>query len=539
MTVLRSKILLVCTLVALLAAAPVALGDWNDGDPYNMHFPQLPSLYGWGVSLGIELADDWLCTETGPVSDIHFWYSWQGDNESEFEWVDVAIYSDMQGGVSGPNERLWSRTFHPTDFTVRYYGHGDQGWLEPLDIWLWPDHQGCYQMNIEGIDGPFVQEQDNVYWLGIVVAPSTGQPGWKTSLQHWNNGAVLQGGPDVVEPLTGESLDMAFVIESSLGDDCNYPVPVELSLADLPYISTNTTCGRDDDYNDTCLGDYDGGEDIIYEVNVTQAMDVRIILDPCGTISTGIVLDDSCPPDSSCLAQSTSAEAIPHGFCVHLEPSTYYIMIDSHPLSDCIPEFTLTVEEYSLDNDDCAYAEPVGDVVDQPFDTMCATFDGGGGCMTGPNIWYCYTATCTGYVTVSLCGSSYDTALAVYNGCACSPLGDMIACNDDYCGVQSQITFLAVVGNDYLIEVGGYSDYTGEGLLSVACERPPGDDCGDPVLVTPDMNPGRYTNTTCGRGDDYNNTCLGNYDGGEEIIYQLNLTVAGDYRIVLDPCGGL
>ncbi|UCC97596.1 MAG: hypothetical protein JSW66_17350, partial [Phycisphaerales bacterium] len=43
------------------------------------------------------------------------------------------------------------------------------------------------------------------------------------------------------------------------------------------------------------------------------------------------------------------------------------------------------------DNDDCAGAQPVGDVEDLRFDTRNATFDGPGHCTQSPNLWYCYT----------------------------------------------------------------------------------------------------------------------------------------------------
>jgi len=121
--------------------------------------------------------------------------------------------------------------------------------------------------------------------------------------------------------------------------------------------------------------------------------------------------------------------------------------------------------------DNCENAKAIGDVKDLPFDTTDATFDGPGLCMTSPNIWYCYTATCTGNVTVSLAGSSFDTMLAVYDGCECYPTsGDLIECNDDAgAGYQSEVTFAAIQGNQYLIEVGGYSTETGEGLLTVSC----------------------------------------------------------------------
>ena len=122
-------------------------------------------------------------------------------------------------------------------------------------------------------------------------------------------------------------------------------------------------------------------------------------------------------------------------------------------------------------NNNCQNAKPIGNVTDMAFDTSNATFDGPGHCMTGPNIWYVYTATCTGEATVSLCGSSYDTKLAVYNGSGCNPsLSRLIECNDDYCGWQSEITFDVTTGQQYLIEVGGFGDNKGQGMISVSCE---------------------------------------------------------------------
>ena len=121
-------------------------------------------------------------------------------------------------------------------------------------------------------------------------------------------------------------------------------------------------------------------------------------------------------------------------------------------------------------NDYCQDAKLIGNVTGLTFDTSDATFDGPGHCMTSPNIWYIYTATCTAEATVSLCGSGYDTKLAVYNGGWCNPSQSrLIECNDDYCGWQSEITFDVTAGQQYLIEVGGFGDNTGEGLISVNC----------------------------------------------------------------------
>ncbi|MHC4864451.1 MAG: GEVED domain-containing protein, partial [Planctomycetota bacterium] len=333
------------------------------------------------------------------------------------------------------------------------------------------------------------------------------------------------------------SWDLSFeLIGMPPGNDCSDPVLVTLGPNDLPYTNTNFTYDRRNDYNETCLGSYDESQDIIYEVNVTEAMTVNVTLDPCGTLNSGVALDDSCPPDNSCMKFSSTSMGVPHGFCVNLEPGTYYIMVDSVSLTSYIPEFTLTIEDGGGPpaNDDCNDAEPVSDVVDLPFDTTCATYDGNGIYIVSANIWYCYTATCTGLATVSLCGSSYDTKVAVYNGCECDPVAvDMIASNDDYpCpdgnALQSQTSFRVVMGSDYLIEVGGFASYTGPGLLSINCCPVPNDDCNnaEPVSDVVDLP----FDTTCATIDG-NSPCT----FGANIWYCYTATCTGDVTVSL--CG--
>jgi len=136
-------------------------------------------------------------------------------------------------------------------------------------------------------------------------------------------------------------------------------------------------------------------------------------------------------------------------------------------------------------NDDCQDAKSVGNVTNLAFDTSDATSDGPGHVFTSPNLWYCYTATCNGCVTVSLLGSSFDTEVAVYDGCGCDPvLTDLIKSNDNFFGRQSKLTFPAKAGKQYLIEVGGHrAGDTGQGVISISCDAsssgPSNDDCSD------------------------------------------------------------
>ena len=122
-------------------------------------------------------------------------------------------------------------------------------------------------------------------------------------------------------------------------------------------------------------------------------------------------------------------------------------------------------------NDNCEDALPIGEVAGLQFDTRQATHDGLGIIMRSPNLWYLYTPTCTGTATISLCGSSYDTMLAVYKGHVCPPTGkELLAANDDECQLQSQVTIAVTQGEPYLIEVGGYSTATGQGVMTITCQ---------------------------------------------------------------------
>ncbi len=131
-------------------------------------------------------------------------------------------------------------------------------------------------------------------------------------------------------------------------------------------------------------------------------------------------------------------------------------------------------------NDDCQNAAVITNTSNMAWDTSEATFDGPGHVMTSSNIWYCYTATCTGCVNVSLCGSSFDTMLAVYEGCGCDPdVGALLAYNDDHCGTRSDLTLNVTEGEQYLIEVGGFNSYAGEGVITISCSTadcPPAND---------------------------------------------------------------
>jgi hypothetical protein len=182
-------------------------------------------------------------------------------------------------------------------------------------------------------------------------------------------------------------------------------------------------------------------------------------------------------------------------------------------------------------NDNCANAATVGNVINQAFDTTDATFDGPGLYVTSPNIWYKYTATCNGCATISLCGSSFDTRLAVYSSTTCPPtLANMIEWDDDYCGHQSQVKVPVTSGHTYLIEVGGWDSYKGTGKLTISCSAAScyafNDNCANAKVV------GNVVNLPF---DTIRATYDTGYSFGPNLWYRYKATATGPVTVSL--CG--
>ncbi len=327
------------------------------------------------------------------------------------------------------------------------------------------------------------------------------------------------------------------------GDNCANPIKID--IPGLPFVdNAQYTCGRLNDYSNTCLGSYDGGEDIIYEITVATDATVNIDLDPLGTTYTGMLLSTDCPP-TNCIGYVTGSSGTTHKrlTCVDLAPGVYYLMIDTWPSPACIPSFNLTITDtvcVATENDNCADAIPVGEVADLAWSTVGTSHDGPTGCMSSPNIWYAYKPGGEGDATISLCGSSFDTKLAVYTG-TCGAL-TQIACNDDACGVQSEIELSAVDPNlTYYIEVGGYSANVGDGILNITltggCEytctsgTPEGETCiedyGSDVTnggcneVTPVFGAIACGETVCGTFSTYTPDGTANYRDTDWYLFTL------------------
>lgn len=233
----------IVVLMVVAALATTAWADWDPIDGHKMHYPQLPDLDGWDIRSTCPdylLADDWQCSQTGLVSDIHIWLSSQGDQLEPVDYisaVNVRIYSDIPAaqsptGYSMPGAVLREWQFDVGEFTVRPYGQGSQGWLMPENLEaIDQDHVNIFQLNIDPIivNDPFTQNQGEIYWLSVELdkLPGTGDFGWKTSLDHFNDDAVVNVNGDwtriwdlqysPIDPPDDELRSLAFVITPEPG----------------------------------------------------------------------------------------------------------------------------------------------------------------------------------------------------------------------------------------------------------------------------------------------------------------------------------
>ncbi len=231
--------------LCILFIGDIAIADWDPTDPAK--WVQLPDLNPTGINIYATkpqvLADDFLCTQTGPITDVHIWGCWfngylpqepTGGNPSASNVsFTLSLHADIpantQGGpgYSMPGEPLWVKIFEPGQFSVNLYHNGPEGWYNPnTGQYIRTNQVWQYNFLIDQRDAYWQEgspEEPIVYWLDVSATLIDQQAifGWRTSVEHWNDDAVWSDsheGPwnelryPIGHPYEGESIDLAFVI---------------------------------------------------------------------------------------------------------------------------------------------------------------------------------------------------------------------------------------------------------------------------------------------------------------------------------------
>ncbi len=243
----------------------------------------------------------------------------------------------------------------------------------------------------------------------------------------------------------------------------------------FPFIASGTTCGEGDDFSsaDACSSSYLNGEDYVYEYTPDSDVDVTVNLSTDASW-VGVIITEGCPDTGSCLDVVSSSSSTANGGPYSLTSGTsYYFTVSTYPSPDCIPNYTLTIDDYTTgngvdgawpgynlgtlscpativnsgnttsENDDCAY-------------------------VSGPDHIYNFSLSEQADVTIYTCGSSYDTRLYLYDLTegSCSS-GNYIAYNDDDCNLQSNFTVSALPAGDYVVVLEGYLGAEGSYDLTI------------------------------------------------------------------------
>ncbi|WP_296312091.1 hypothetical protein, partial [Winogradskyella sp. UBA3174] len=144
----------------------------------------------------------------------------------------------------------------------------------------------------------------------------------------------------------------------------------------------------------------------------------------------------------------------------------FITLVVQHSDAACDYTFQPTGSGCPPSNDLCDNAEAIacGDSV--TGSTAGATDTGG---QSSGDVYYAIAGTANGEeVTVSLCGTSFDTILTVFDSCG----GSTVVSNDDFCGLQSELTFTSDGSTTYIVRVEGYQTNSGVYALAVTCVPP-------------------------------------------------------------------
>ena len=186
--------------------------------------------------------------------------------------------------------------------------------------------------------------------------------------------------------------------------------------------------------------------------------------------------------------------------------TTYYVLVTGFGTASGAFSLARTCAPLPT-NDDCVNAVDIACGQSITGTTVGQTIDAVPTCVTtlntAPGVWYKFVGN--GFsTTLSLCtGTAYDSKIGVFSG-TCAALV-CVTGNDDFCGLQSQVTFTPVNGTTYYVLVTGFGTASGAFTLTRTCAGPPNDACAGAIAIACGET---ITGTTIGATSDAVPTCV-------------------------------
>ena len=235
-----------------------------------------------------------------------------------------------------------------------------------------------------------------------------------------------------------------------------------------------------------------------------------VTIQTCGNTGTDTKIaaypGGGCPTAGSSLACNDDSCGLQSSISFPVTSGTAYILqVGNFPgAAGGTSALSISIGGPPTGNDDCAAPSAIAGQGNFAYDTSSATTGIDGQSETScysfgtsgidNDLWLEWTADATGPATVSTCNNSTtDTKIAAYPAGGCPTAGSSLACNDDTCGLQSEITFNVVAGTTYTLQVGNFPGAAGGTSaidISIAGPAEPGtaycfcdqgnDPCGNP-----------------------------------------------------------
>lgn len=212
---------------------------WEQPPTYNPDSPFPDCFWGWDEFSNYEfapiMADDFLCQDDRPITDIHWWGSYIGWQELEpppnaADMFHIGIWTDVAAGDpynpfpwSHPGVMLWEWWVSRDQLNEQWVGCDFHPWFMPV-----PESTFRYDFIIPESEWFWQEPGENVYWLSIApkCEPEDHPWGWLTRQPNWNDAAVRifmppapvpgavfeQGDPVIVED---QNWDLAFVLTTN------------------------------------------------------------------------------------------------------------------------------------------------------------------------------------------------------------------------------------------------------------------------------------------------------------------------------------
>ncbi|MBL7981360.1 MAG: T9SS type A sorting domain-containing protein [Flavobacteriales bacterium] len=323
------------------------------------------------------------------------------------------------------------------------------------------------------------------------------------------------------------------------GTSCALPFQVN----SYPFTQSNTTCGKGNNVVGTQCGlgaNYGGGEDFVYQLNISSAGDYQISVQLTGGASfAGWFLKSStnCGNASQCIANSvTTAVNGTASSIVTLAAGTYYVIVDSRPLPNCVA-YNISITQFvALPGDNCTNAislatgltcTPTAGSVAGMTQTIAAGVCGG---TADDDIWYSFVATATSHEVIL--DAAFDAVLEVRSG-ACNGVNIACADNNFSTGIEQLSLTGLTIGATYYVRLWSWSGVvqtTPTFTICVSAPPPPYDPCTSIANISACDVPTGAVSTTAGSG------AFNNYGGpfgtpGQEKIFTFTASVTGVHLI--------